>query len=375
MGEESQMNDLLPLHGGQLRQIAEQFGIPAAELLDFSPNINPEGPPAAVLSLLRSSLDNPSTLTSYPDLSETDLKRSLAHYAGVGFENILVGNGFVPLLDAVLRTLRIRSCRLPVPAFVEYRRALTRAQIEIVPHTLTCESDFGYDIEAMLSGTQDAILLANPQNPSGVLAGREALLQLTRGAAARNKYVLLDEAFIDYCPESSLAGETDRYPNLIVFRSLTKFFGMPGLRVAYAVTNPEMSGLLDEAIAPWSVTTLASLAAGAAVEDKPYATRTLALNGERRSRLQKAIDALGVRVYPSAANFLLFRLPDSVDSEALWNRMILDHRVVLRNCANYEALTDGHFRAAVRNDSENDRLIEALMQVLASLGMYVADCL
>ena len=78
---------------------------------------------------------------------------------------------------------------------------------------------------------------------------------------------------------------------------------------------------------------------------------------------------------PSAANFLLFRLPDSVDSEALWNRMILDHRVVLRNCANYEALTDGHFRAAVRNDSENDRLIEALMQVLASLGMYVADCL
>jgi threonine-phosphate decarboxylase len=366
------MSDSLPLHGGQLRQVAERFGIPLSELLDFSANINPEGPPAAVLSLLRSSLDNPSTLTSYPDLNETELRRSLARYAGVGFENIVVGNGFVPLLDAVLRTLRIRSCLLPVPAFVEYRRALTRAQIEIVPHALTCDSDFSYDFEAMLSGCQNAILLANPQNPSGILSGREALHQLTAEAAMRNKYVLLDEAFIDYCLEASLAGETNRYPNLIVFRSLTKFFGMPGMRVAYAVTNAEMSGMLQEAIAPWSVTTLASLAAGAAVEDTPYASRTLALNGERRRRLQKAIDALGIRVYPSAANFLLFRLRDAVDSESLWKRMILDHRIVLRNCANYEALADGHFRVAVRNDSENSRLVEALVQVLASVGISPA---
>jgi threonine-phosphate decarboxylase len=359
------MSETLPLHGGQLRQITEQFSISFSELLDFSANINPEEPPASVLSLLRSSLDNPSTLTNYPDINETELKRSLARYAGVGSENIVVGNGFVPLLDAVLRTLWIRSCLLPVPAFVEYRRALTRAQIEIVPYTLTCDSGFSYDIEAMLSGSQNVILLANPQNPSGALAPREALLQLTAEAATRNKYVLLDEAFIDYCAEASLARETDRYPNLIVFHSLTKFFGLPGLRVAYAVTNAEMSGMLQEAIAPWSVTTLASLAAGAAVEDTPYANRTLALNGVRRSRLQKAIDSLGMHVYSSAANFLLFYLPDSVDSEAFWKRMILDHRIVLRNCANYESLPDGHFRAAVRNDSDNDRLIEALMQVLS----------
>ena len=367
------MIDSLPLHGGQLRQIAERFGIPAAELLDFSANINPEGPPAAVLSVLRSSLNNPSTLISYPDICETDLKRSLAHYAGVGSKNIVVGNGFVPLLDAVLPSLRIRSCLLPVPAFVEYRRALTRSQIEVVPYSLTCDPDFGYDVEAMLSGTHDGILLANPQNPSGILSSRNAMLQLVTHAAARNKYVLLDEAFIDYCPKASLASEIDRYPNLIVFRSLTKFFGMPGMRVAYAVTAVKTSGLLQEAIAPWSVTTLASLAAGAAVEDTPYASGTIALNRERRNRLQKAIEALDVFVYPSAANFLLFRLTDSVDSQAFWKRMILDHRILLRNCANYEALAAGHLRAAVRNDSENSRLVEALVQVLASPGMYIVD--
>jgi threonine-phosphate decarboxylase len=363
------MSETLPLHGGQLRQIAEQLGIPAHELFDFSANINREGPPAAVLSLLRTSLDNPSTLTSYPDLSETVLKRSLAHYAGVRPENIVVGNGFVPLLDAVLQTLQIRTCLLPVPAFVEYRRALTRARVEIVPRTLTCDSGFSYDITTMSSGYQDAILLANPQNPSGVLTIRELLLELTIKAAVRNQYVLLDEAFIDYCPEASLARETNRYPNLIVFRSLTKFFGMPGMRVAYAVTNQDISGRLQEAIAPWSITTLASIAASVAVEDTSYASRTIALNGDRRNRLQKTLGALDIHVYSSAANFLLFRLQDLVDPEAFWKRMILDHRVVLRNCANYEALPDRHFRAAVRNDSENSRLVEAISQALASLGM------
>lgn len=360
------MSETLPLHGGQLRQIAEQFGISVSELFDFSANINPEGPPASVLSLLRSSLDNPSTLTSYPDLDETDLKQSLARYAGVCPENIIVCNGFVPLLGAVLQTLRIRSCLLPVPAFVEYRRALACAQVEIFPHALACESGFNYDIEAMSTGSQNAILLANPQNPSGVLTDRETLLEIAVRAAARNQYVLLDEAFIDYCPIASLARETDRYPNLIVFRSLTKFFGMPGMRVAYAVTNSEISVRLQETIAPWSVTTLASLAARAAVEDTPYANRTLALNGERRNQLQKTLGALGIRIYPSAANFLLLRLPDSIDPEVFWKRMILDHRVVLRNCANYEALPDRHFRAAVRNDTENSHLIEALSQTLTS---------
>ncbi len=359
------MSESLPLHGGQLRQIADRFGIAVAELLDFSANINPEGPPAAVVSRLHASVDNPVTLTSYPDIDETELKQSLARYNSVSPENIAVANGFVPLLEAGLRVLPIRSCLLPVPAFIEYRRTLARAQIETIPHALDFESGFRYDVQAMLTGFPDAILLANPQNPSGVLASRDVLLDLTAEAAARNIFVLLDEAFIDYCPEASLARETERFPNLIVFRSLTKFFGMPGLRVACAISNPELSKRLQEAIAPWPITTLASLAASVAVEDEPYASRTIALNAERRGRMQEFIEALGISVYPSAANFLLLRLPNTADCEDFWKRMILDHRIVLRNCANYEGLLDWHLRTAVRSDSDNRRLVEALAQVLA----------
>jgi threonine-phosphate decarboxylase len=354
------MTVLAALHGGQLREIGNRFGIPASELLDFSANINPEGPPAAVLSALRQAIDEPSILTNYPDLDETELRQSLARYADVPLESVAVANGFVPLLDAALRILPIRSCLVPVPAFVEYRRVLKRSGIELLSRKLESSSSFRYETSDLVNGPHDAVLLANPQNPSGVLCFRETMLRLIEEAAKRNVYVLLDEAFIDYCPDASLARETDRFPNLIVFRSVTKFFGMAGLRIAYAITNTELCRHLQEEIAPWSVTSLASLAAGLAVQDEAYAQHTTALNNERRNQIHSAIRKLGIHVYPSAANFLLLRLPASIDCQQFWERLISEHHIVLRNCANYEALGDQHLRTAVRADAENQRLIEAL---------------
>ncbi len=354
------MMEFRPFHGGQLRQIADRFGIPLAELLDFSANINPEGPPAAVLSCLRLSLDTPSIIANYPDLDEMDLRRSLAGYAGVRPENVAVANGFVPLLDATLRSLPVRRCLVPVPAFVEYRRTLERSRVEMIPHILAADSDFGCKAADLFSKPCDAILLANPQNPSGVLSSRETLLRITEEAAERNIYVLLDEAFIDYSPEATFAREIDRFPNFIVFRSVTKFFGIAGLRVAYATANRELCRQVQDGIAPWSVTSLASLAAGLAVQDEAYARHTIALNNERRDQMRVAIRKLGIHVYPSAANFLLLRLPCSIDCQPFWERLIREHKIVLRNCANYESLCDGHLRAAVRRHAENERLVAAL---------------
>jgi threonine-phosphate decarboxylase len=391
--EQERMMEALPLrpmHGGQLRQIAECFKVPVSELLDFSANINPEGPPPAVLSYLRTALDNPSIVSpsivaNYPDLDELELRQALAGYAGVRSENIAVANGLVPLLDAALRVLTIRSCLVPVPAFAEYRRTLERSRVEMIPHILAAESGFKFRAADLLSDdlfkkdllnddpfnkdrfSKDlsgrpgcAILLANPQNPSGVLCSRETLLQIAEEASQKNVFVLLDEAFIDYSPGASLATEVDRFPNLIVFRSVTKFFGMAGLRVAYAAANAELGEQIRASIAPWSVTTLASLAAGRAVQDETYARHTVALNRLRREQMRTSMERLGIHVYPSAANFLLLRLPAATDCEQLWQRLIRDHGIVLRNCANYEGLHDGHLRTAIRSEAENERLIAAL---------------
>ena len=172
------MTTLAPSHGGQLRQVANRFGMEVSELLDFSANINPEGPPAAVASALGQALNDPSILMNYPDLDETVLRKSLASYAGVRPENVAVANGFVPLLDAALRILPIRNCLLPVPAFVEYRRVLKRSRVDLVPLRLESSSDFSYPISDLVNGPHDTILLANPQNPSGVLSCRETMLRM-----------------------------------------------------------------------------------------------------------------------------------------------------------------------------------------------------
>jgi threonine-phosphate decarboxylase len=354
-----------PLHGGQLPQIAERFGIDPSQLLDFSANINPAGPPASVLTTLRKSLDDPSVLTDYPDLQELKLKKSIARYAGVGTENISVANGFVPLLEAALRTLKIRNCLLPVPGFVEYRRTLERAGVEIHLHELRAESNFSYSPTALVAEPHDAILLANPQNPSGVCHNAKTLHDLVSRATETNTFVFLDEAFIDYIPEHSLTTAVDRLPNLIAFRSVTKFHGIPGLRVAYAVSHRERASSLSENLPPWPITNLASRAVSAALEDQLYIVRSRAENVERRTLLQSNLEQLGLQVYPSAANFLLFRLPATVDPDDFWQHMIVAHRIVLRSCANYEALPAGHFRVAVRMQEENARLSTAIAESLS----------
>jgi threonine-phosphate decarboxylase len=355
-------------HGGQLRQIVERFGIPLSNLLDFSANINPEGPPPSVLATLRASLDDPSTLTDYPDLQSTDLKAAIAGYAGVATQNITVANGFVPLLEAALRALPISCCLLPVPAFVEYRKTLNRAGVKTILYPLDPESNFAYDPTAMVARSKDAVLLANPQNPSGVCFGAALMRDLVAQASRKEMYVLLDEAFIDYAPEHSLTTETNESSNLIVFRSVTKFHGIPGLRVAYAVANPALSSRIEDNLAPWPVTTLATRAVSAALSDLQYADRSRDQNIENRTSLRRDLEGLGFSVCPSSANFILFRLPAGIDSDAFWQHMIVKHGVVLRACTNYESLPGGYLRASVRAKEENSRLVEALAESLSSVA-------
>ncbi len=354
----------LPSHGGQLRRISERYGIPPSELLDFSANINPEGPPAGVLTALRAALAEPYVLLDYPDLEEAELKSSIARYVGISADQIAVANGFVPLLEAVLRTHPIQRCLLPVPAFNEYRKALVRAGVEIIPFALSAKDDFTYDIDAMLQGDYDAILLANPQNPTGVLCAAATLQRLVEEAAKQNVLVLLDEAFIDYVPTQSLSRFTSQFKNLIVFRSVTKFHGVPGLRVAYAVSAPANITVLNQGLAPWPITTLAALAITAALADAAYIDHSLSLNRKRREQFEAGLKHLGIASYSSAANYLLLQLPPSVDADLFWERMLQEHHIVLRSCHDYEALPPGHLRAAVRTETQIDLFLQAASQVL-----------
>jgi threonine-phosphate decarboxylase len=356
-----------PLHGGQLRRIAELFDIPVPGLLDFSANINPEGPSPVVLAALREALKDPAILSQYPDLEETQLRRSISAYAGVALDEIAVANGFVPLLDATLKVLPIRNCLVPVPAFCEYRRALERNGVTVTPFVLDQAADFRYQpdelIAALRGGGHDSILLANPQNPTGVLCDRAALTEFMEEVVKLNVTVLLDEAFIDYVSEHSMVKDVTRFPNLIIFRSVTKFHGIPGLRVAYAVAQDATILKIHQNLAPWSITTLSAIAVRAALADAAYRERTLRLNKVRKENLIAQFKALGFSTYPGAANFLLIYFQSFTEAKHFWQRLILDHGIVLRHCTNFEGISHNHLRCAVLGDEENSRLLKALARI------------
>ena len=360
---------MLPAHGGQMRALAARFGVDARGWLDFSANINPEGPPAGVVEALRRALNESGTLGEYPDLEERELRGAIALQGGVAVEQVAIAHGVIPLLEASLRSLRVERCLLPVPAFSEYRSTLERAGVAVTPYVLEAEDGFRYEgarlVEALRRGGQDALLLANPQNPSGALCGREEMLKLVEEAGRLGVRVLLDEAFIDYAASQSLCGEVGRMPNLTVFRSLTKFYGVPGLRVAYAVTEAGLACGIKGQVAAWAVTTLAGIGVRAAFEDAEYAERTLVLNEGRRERLVLRMGELGIESYAPGANFLLLRLPDGIDASACWERLIVEHGIVLRDCSNFEGLPGGHLRCLVRSDVENERMLLALRSVLS----------
>jgi threonine-phosphate decarboxylase len=126
---------------------------------------------------------------------------------------------------------------------------------------------------------------------------------------------------------------------------------------------------MNHSIAPWPITTIASDAVCAALNDKAYAEESRLANERRRLWLERELERLKIATYPSNANFLLLRFPTEVDAGLLWERMIVEEQIVLRSCANFEGLAGNHLRMAVRSESENEKLIRGLERVISNLAM------
>ncbi len=177
-------------------------------------------------------------------------------------------------------------------------------------------------------------------------------------------FVLADEAFIDYAPHAAITSETVTRPGVIAIRSLTKFFGCPGLRVGYAVAAPETARSLAAQLAAWPVTSLALNALAEALRDVDYARTAIETNQEERTRLSAALGRLGLHVFPAAANFLFLRLPDCFPALQVRDQLIREHAILVRECDSFAGIERGRYlRVAVRQENENARLIEALASV------------
>jgi threonine-phosphate decarboxylase len=356
------------VHGGNLLQVAAEYGVEAASLLDFSANINPRGLPLGARLQLQRDAADAGLLAAYPDPGYTGLRGALAQRLGIAPECIVVGAGAEALIGSVLASVAPARCLVPIPAFSEYARACTSAEAKMETVSLDADSDFHLDGKAFLrklrSARYDCVILNNPHNPSGALLGAGEMLELVAEARASGAFVLVDEAFIDYAPQASVVHDAVRQTRVAVVRSLTKFYGCPALRVGYVAGSAETMAKVARMVPTWPVTALAANALREALADEEYAASSLRENEVERRRLEAALTQLGAEVFPSAANFLLLRLqPGWPESRSLRESLIRDHHIVVRNCDSYAGLETGKFiRVAVRSAPENAQLLRALKE-------------
>jgi threonine-phosphate decarboxylase len=360
--------DFLPTHGGQLRELSAEFGVPEASLVDFSASIHPQPPSDLVIETLCSALRGRKILTEYPDMHYSALKEAIASYTGVKRSSITVGSGVMPLLSAAVCALRPQKCLVPVPAFGEYSKVLNTCGVDCCRLELTPDNDFSLDcarvLAALKSSGAQALLLANPQSPSGGLSEAKQLFELYESAHTAGATVIVDEAFIDYTPKETLSPWAAKLPGLVVLRSLTKFFAMPGLRVAYSIACSDMTDAMESCMPAWPAGSIAAEAARMVLQNQASITATRETNAIERSWLESQLQLLGLRVFPSAANYLLVKIDQGRSCLEFWRRLIVEHGVVVRSCANFEGLDEHYFRIGVRTRSQNQVLVRAFEEVL-----------
>jgi threonine-phosphate decarboxylase len=346
-------------HGGRVYEAARRWGIAPEDVVDFSANINPFGPPPAVLAALEKGLA-PVSLRSYPD-SHTFVS-AVAEKCGVDFDQLVIGPGSAALLFAALRALRPATVLMIEPGFDEYLRACAAVDAEVLCQRLTEKNGFEPDFAALAHMVEsrrcDLLILNSPHNPTGRLYARENLLELVDVAEANDVAVLLDEAFIDYAPAASLLPVAASKSLFVILRSLTKFFAIPGLRVGYAVCAAGMATAIRKQLDPWPVSTIALEAGRAALDEEEYRARTRHVNAQAREAFAARLREIGLTVFPSAANFLLVKLP--LGSGAELARSLESSRVLIRRCDSFSGLGDAYIRLAVRSREDNLRLVSLI---------------
>lgn len=356
----------MPYHGGDLKFFSEKFNIPEAKILDFSSNINPLGPPDAVRELLPELIEE---LTRYPDPRAREMRQEIARHFPLWPENVLVGNGAMALLALAVRTLRPKKALLIEPCFNEYRHLLNLEKAEIHSVLLRESNHFEFKLPEIANAlrTSDLVILAHPNNPTGTALPTEAVEELLATARRYDVFVILDEAFCDWCPHLSMAQYVRDNSYFLVVRSLTKFYGLAGIRAGYTLGARRLIEKMQARLETWSCNRFAQKLSVVALRDAAFRERTLTwFRDESRwfGHQLEGIEAL--KVYPSVANFWMCKIKlrggaKIRPAEELYE-FLGQRGIYIRPLGDLTGLDGSYFRVGLREHRENQKLVDALQE-------------
>ncbi len=330
----AQLSDLSVCeHGG------EQDG---AEVIDFSVNLNPYGPPEFVLDVIKEAI---GAIKLYPDTECSDLRAKISQKFGCETDEVLVGAGVSELIQLVTLAFMKNRALMPKHTYGEYAvaakmmgakiRSIEMPELRINPELIIAEMK-----------PDDVVFLCNPNNPTGQYLVKHEVAQIIEEAERVDALVVLDEAYVDFVRHSFPAYDLSTR-NMIVLRSLTKSFAIPGVRVGYAISAEENVSAMTKIKVPWSVSVFAQEIAAAAISTEGDDFLAETIEKVERSK-EKMENALGIH---SDANFYTYDVGNAREVK----RELLRNGIMVRDCSSFGL--PSHIRFSVRTDEENELLI------------------
>lgn len=346
--------------GKPISELAREYGLNESAIIKLASNENPLGASPKAQEAIGQVLHG---LERYPDGNGFELKRALVELFAVKAEQIVLGNGSNDVLELAAHTFLTpgQSVVCSQYAFAVYTLASQAAGAEVIE---VPARDYAHDLDAMLKAIRPdtrLLFIGNPNNPTGTLIKEPDLKQFLDAVPAE-VLVVLDEAYTEYLPPeyaSHAIQWIEHYPNLLVLRTFSKIYGLAGLRVGYGIAHPAVADLINRVRQPFNVSSVAQVAATAALKDSEFVSRSCHFNQEGMKLVTSALERLGLQYIPSFANFVMFKVPDAAEV----NEYLLRHGVIVRPLASYKM--PDCLRVTIGKPEENVRFISVLARALS----------
>ncbi len=329
---------------------------------DFSANVNPLGVPENVRKTI---LQNLSVIEKYPDIHCTALKQAISQFENIPVQYIVCGNGATDLIFRIVQTLQPEKALLLSPAFSEYEKALNTFGCQIRYFDLDSQNNFVPD-QTLLDYLHDTdiFFLCNPNNPIGNLIERDLLDKIIDKCYNENIYLIIDECFLNFVRNAQQYKATLNNDKIIILKAFTKIFAMAGLRLGYCLCSDEnLCNRIESMGQCWNVSGIAQLSGISALENaEDFINKTVVYVEKQRKFLTENFKKFPFRLFECHANFIFLQTDLPLDT------LLLEQKILIRNCNNYRNLTDGYFRIAVRTEEENQLLIHTLERILSEHG-------
>lgn len=351
-------------HGANVEDMCRKYNKDSKNIIDFSSNINPY----LIDNLEAYIVEGLKACAKYPDIDYTNLKNNIANYLNTKSSYIIPGNGATEIIYLLMKSIKGRLAILN-PTFSEYERGAKLNGLDIVNLYLDKDNDFEINIKHIEENIDkfDSLFICNPSNPVGRVYEISRLLELL---TKHNKLLIIDETFMEFVGDEerfSLINNVETNSNIFIIKAITKFFGIPGVRLGYGVSsNKEVINRMYEFKEPWTINTFAEILSNYIFKERKYIEDSkLYFMNERKYMVNELNKIKNIKVYKTDTNFILIKLVNK-DARELREEIFIKGNILIRDASNFKNLDNSYIRIAIKSHNENLKILDQLKRVFGA---------